>query len=497
MAKIDPFEIQKELNDFIKKRYGNQVVMPQVNIEEGDGEPIQTEPEELKFEISPKELSEYLNQYVINQKKAIDIIATKVCTHFHRAQFLRNNPRYEKMLKGNIKNNILMIGSTGVGKTYIIKLIAEKLGVPFVKADATKFSETGYVGKDVEDIIRDLVKEADGNIKLAENGIVYIDEIDKIAGSKSGYSIDVSRTGVQRNLLKLMEETEVNLRVPHDIASQMEVLMEMQRKGKVKKPKVNTKNILFIVSGAFDGLAEIIKKKKNKQEIGFLSQRTTRKEEIEYLKMVEPEDLIEYGFESEFVGRLPIISVLNDLMEEDLYSILSTPQSNIINSKKVDFASYDIKLEFCDEAYRYFAKKAAKEKTGARALVSVIENSLIKYENNLPGSHISYLLVNKEIATAEQIDMNRLEILSQINLFINEFLEKYDINLVFTEEAIEYLEILSKEGGVNFWDYFHEHFKGFEYGLRLLNQTSLEVNKEMVTAPEKALEKLIKQNYGK
>jgi ATP-dependent protease Clp ATPase subunit len=170
------------------------------------GEPhgIKTKESEINFNILPEELEQYLNKYVIGQEEAIEIIATKVCTHFNRMKIEKSIPEDQKIL-GNIKSNMLLIGPTGVGKTYIIKLIAKKIGVPFVKADATKFSETGYVGGDVEDLVRELVHEADGDISKAEYGIIYIDEIDKIASSGNITGPDVSRTGVQRNLLKLME----------------------------------------------------------------------------------------------------------------------------------------------------------------------------------------------------------------------------------------------------------------------------------------------------
>ena len=183
------------------------------------------------------ELEEYLNRFVVDQEDAVEVLATKICTHFNRMKIEEEN-RLSKIV-GNVKSNILMLGPTGVGKTYIVKLIANKIGVPFVKGDATKFSETGYVGGDVDDLIRELVHEAGGDISWAEYGIVYLDEIDKIAGqSDSKYGgPDVSRKGVQRALLKLMEESEVDMKVPHDIASQMEAVMQAQKTGKVEKRK--------------------------------------------------------------------------------------------------------------------------------------------------------------------------------------------------------------------------------------------------------------------
>src|SRR5208337_2404953 len=184
---------------------------------------------------------------------------------------------------GEIKNNIIMIGPTGVGKTFLVKLIAKKIGVPFVKGDATKFSETGYVGGDVEDLVRDLVYEAKGNIELAQYGIIYLDEVDKIAATPNLIGPDVSRSGVQRALLKPMEETEVELKVPHDPVSQMEAIMEFQKTGKREKKKINTKHILFIMSGAFNGLEEIIKKRLNRQGMGFGAEIKSKDERAENL----------------------------------------------------------------------------------------------------------------------------------------------------------------------------------------------------------------------
>ncbi len=247
----------------------------------------------IEFELIPEELEAYLDQFVIRQSEAKAVLSTKICTHFNRLK-LEDDEDEEAI--GNIKNNVLLIGPTGVGKTYLIKLIARKIGVPFVKGDATKFSETGYVGGDVEDLVRELVREADGDITRAEHGIIYIDEIDKIASTRGLNGPDVSRSGVQRNLLKLMEETEVDLKSPQDIASQMEAVMQMQQSGKVERKKVNTRNILFIVSGAFAGLDEIIASRLNRGAIGFqLGEESTssdlRPEQL--YRNVRTEDLLE------------------------------------------------------------------------------------------------------------------------------------------------------------------------------------------------------------
>jgi endopeptidase Clp ATP-binding regulatory subunit ClpX len=289
---------------------------------------------------------------------------------------------------GSIKNNVLMIGPTGVGKTYVIKLIAKKIGVPFVKGDATKFSETGYVGGDVEDLVRDLVREADDDIELAQCGIIYIDEIDKIASSRNLIGADVSRTGVQRALLKPMEETEVDLKVPHDPISMIQEIEQYRKTGKREKRSVNTTNILFIMSGAFTDLVPIIQKRLTKQEIGFGARIRRADEEIDILTNVRSEDLTEFGFESEFVGRLPVRTVFEHLSEEDLYLVLKNPNNPIILGKKLDFAAYGIDVKFEDRLLRKMARDAFAEHTGARGLVSAVERNLIEFERRLPSTRV-------------------------------------------------------------------------------------------------------------
>jgi endopeptidase Clp ATP-binding regulatory subunit ClpX len=289
---------------------------------------------------------------------------------------------------GRIKNNVLMIGPTGVGKTYIIKLIANKIGVPFVKGDATKFSETGYVGGDVEDLVRDLVREADDDIELAQYGIIYIDEIDKIASSRNLIGADVSRTGVQRALLKPMEETEVELKVPHDPISMIQEIEQFRKTGKRDKRSVNTGNILFIMSGAFADLVPIIQKRLSKQEIGFGARIRKTGEEIDILKNIRSEDLTEFGFESEFVGRLPVRAVFEHLTESDLYQIMRNPNNPIILGKKLDFAAYGIDVKFEDQLLRTLAQHAFAENTGARGLVSAVEKALLDFEKRLPSTSV-------------------------------------------------------------------------------------------------------------
>ena len=387
----DPKEIEKELSEFLTKKFGGNVklttpvVVPQVEISD-QIEPHKKVPKEIHFNLTPEELVAYLDQFIIKQDQAKAILATKICTHFNRIRYRKKNPDAVSEMVGTIKNNILMMGPTGVGKTYMIRLIAHKLGVPFVKGDATKFSETGYVGGDVEDLIRDLVREADDDLERAQYGIVYIDEIDKIASSHNMIGADVSRTGVQRALLKPMEETEVDLKVPHDPVSMLQEIERFRKTGQKDKASVNTKNILFIMSGAFSGLDAIVKKRISEQAIGFGAAISNTENEAKLLTKVKTEDLITYGFESEFVGRLPVRAIFEELSEDDLFYILDNPNNPIILGKKIDFAAYGISVKFDESALRYFAAQASHEKTGARGLVSAVEKALIKFEKRLPST---------------------------------------------------------------------------------------------------------------
>ena len=453
----DQKELEKELSDYLSKKYGAQVkivspmMLPKAAEQKVEGET--TAPSEavdnIQFDMKPEELEAYLNEYVIKQDEAKAILATKVCTHFNRIKHERQSEKsQDPTVVGRIKNNIIMIGPTGVGKTYMVKLIAAKLGVPFVKGDATKFSETGYVGGDVEDLVRDLVNEANDDIELAQFGIVYIDEIDKIASSQNLIGPDVSRTGVQRALLKPMEETDVDMKVPHDPISQIQAIEQYRKTGKREKQVINTRNILFIMSGAFTALSEIVKKRVKKQGIGFGADLTSKAEEEQYLRMVKAEDLIQYGFETEFVGRLPVVSVFEELTVDDLYEILKNPKNPVINAKKADFRAYGIDIRFEDEALRLLAQQAHEERTGARGLVSVMEKAVLHFEKKLPSTDIGIFVVTPEVV---QDPKGTLEILLE-NPDAPEFVERH-AKVFNIDKAAATQAILDKE------DYFRENYR--------------------------------------
>ena len=443
----NPEELEKEISEFLAKKFGNNVkivspmVVPQEAVVDQTKAPSKKK-KKINFNLRPEELISYLDQYVVKQDRAKAILATKICTHFNRINRSQESSEHINPMVGSIKNNVLMIGPTGVGKTYIIKLIANKIGVPFVKGDATKFSETGYVGGDVEDLVRDLVREADDDIELAQYGIIYIDEIDKIASSRNLIGADVSRTGVQRALLKPMEETDVELKVPHDPISMIQEIEQFRKTGKREKRAVNTANILFIMSGAFTDLIPIIQKRLSRQGIGFGARIRRSGEEIDILKHVRSEDLIEFGFESEFVGRLPVRAVFEHLTEKDLYQILKNPNNPIILGKKLDFASYDIDVKFEDNVLRMLAKRAFAENTGARGLVSAAEEALLEFEKRLPSTQVKKFPVTYDVIAALPESIEKLTSQSQDQKY-NEIFER----LVQNEK--DYIKEYLKENTAN------------------------------------------------
>ena len=400
-------DLAREISEFLSKKFGANVkIIPSMAMLDEDPKKKKKQVNDdtkIKFDIKPEDLVLYLDQYIVKQDRAKAILATKICTHFNRITHMQSLEEKNTDIVGRIKNNVLMLGPTGVGKTYMVKLIAKKIGVPFVKGDATKFSETGYVGADVEDLVRDLIREANHNVELAQYGIVYIDEVDKIATSPNSFGHDISRAGVQRALLKPMEETDIDLKVSHDPISVMEDIEHYRKTGKREKRVLNTKNILFIMSGAFTDINKLIKERVATKNMGFGAKISSQKEDTKLLTQVKSEDLIKFGFESEFIGRLPVTAVLEPLEKEDLYTILKNPNNPTILGKKYDFASYGISIKFGDKALHKLAEHAYNEKTGARGLVSAIENALVNFEKVLPSTTINKFSVTEDVINTPDV----------------------------------------------------------------------------------------------
>lgn len=503
-----PEELQRELQAFMKQHFagGAPPFFNRAAPATPPSQPATTDEKEFQFSHKPKDVKAHLDRFVIKQEEAKKVLSVALCDHYHHVRMAsmgQDQPNYAKQ-------NIILVGPTGVGKTYLVRSMAELIGVPFVKADATKFSETGYVGGDVEDLVRDLVRQAGGDVRRAQYGIIYLDEIDKISTASHITGRDVSGRGVQTNLLKLMEETEVPARAPNDIAGQIQAMMEMSQQGKKQPSTINTRHILFIVSGAFDGLEKLVSKRLRESMIGFAARGPAQDRDEEVIRQAQTRDFIDYGFEPEFIGRLPVRVFCHALNTDDLYQILAHSEGSIVRQYEQSFGAYGLKAAFKEDGMRRLAEMAAGEQTGARGLMTVCERVFREFKFELPSTLVSQFEVSRELVEQPAAALKKLleqnlgegEPIARQGIagFTEQFQKEHNLKVAFTEAAVSRLVQLARERGVRAAELCARLFKDYQFGLRLIAQNTgqqeFSLDVPAVEAPDKFLSDWVVASYS-
>ena len=512
-----PEELKTKIAEFMKSNFGDRVsfatfTAPEPTETSTEEAPAKEDSDEFIFNFLPRDIKAHLDRFVIKQDEAKKVLSIAVCDHYNHAKYLRALEKTDAARAEETeyaKQNVILVGPTGVGKTYLIKHIADLIKVPFVKADATKFSETGYVGGDVEDLVRELVHKADGDLNLAQFGIIYIDEIDKIASAGNNMiGRDVSGRGVQTTLLKLMEETEVPVRSMNDLQAQLQAAFEFQKRGKARRETINTRHILFVVSGAFDQLKQQVSRRISRSQIGF-SAGPKPVMDNELFQHVTTQDFVEYGFEPEFIGRLPVRVVCEELDAEDLYKIMKFSEGSILRQYERAFRAYGIEVSFEDAALELIAAAAAKEKTGARGLLTVFEKLFRDYKYHLAGSGLSQLRVTVELVREPKRVLDRLMVEGhkqetqslEMNArgFADKFKNEHRLEIIFDESALRRLVERAQAERMSMGDLCAHLFKDYQFGLNLIQKNTgrktFSLTAAAVNDPDKFLSELVVESY--